>query len=69
MSKWKQIESCDVINHLASGRKVKGVVIDDRYSVSGSGVYNLCNRSIIDVLEMIQEGCNLFFEEVEEEEK
>lgn len=68
MSKWKQIESGDVINHLASGRRIRGVVIND-CSASYTGVYELNDKSVGDILEMIQEGCNLFFEKVKEEEK
>lgn len=68
MSKWKQIESGDVINHLASGRKIRCVVINDCSGLY-TGVYELSDRSVGGVLEMIQEGCNLFFEEEKEEDK
>ncbi|WP_027294888.1 hypothetical protein [Robinsoniella sp. KNHs210] len=68
MSKWKQIESGDVINHLARGNKVRCVVISDS-SALYTGVYELNDRAVGGILEMIREGFNLFFEEEKELKK
>ena len=68
MSKWKQIESCDVMNHLLQHKNITAVLLRATFLIA-RGIYDL-NDSRLDLINRLIKNNNvMFFEEVKEEEK
>lgn len=68
MSKWKQIESCDVMNHLLQHKNIKAVLLKATFFIA-SGIYDLDDSRLNLINRLIKNNNVMFFKEEKEEEK